>query len=308
MVCGHASSSNAIVTPLQTIAKLTFPSYKGDKIFITCVDEFEQRGDDAIEWLVDLAKIEAAGPNVGTRGERLVLPISSGVPVLPSQSVEIVTRTQEAFRCERFLISNVGTLGGAADWVVNDIRIGGRSQLQSDDVPGGVFSVNAFNSFLSFETAMGSMDIAVNVTYVGANEGGAPFFASMVGKLLHEAKPEYVRVGHAAAAHVSPGFALVSHALPAGSRRHDDHAITIYVPFVDRATIDVAVDAVLTSGIPTEAVHTMIANMLGARHELVHAVYIALVEQRANELVMKERIAAHGESLGPLDQQTVRTP
>ena len=126
------------------------------------------------------ALVEAAPP--GHAG-REVLPMSTGVPILPTQSAQITARPQRvAFRPERVFISAAGTSGGAADWVVNDIKIGNRSQFsQSGDVPGDMFATNAIDGFVSFETAQTAMDVVMVVTYIGLNESGVPFFASIVG-------------------------------------------------------------------------------------------------------------------------------
>jgi hypothetical protein len=114
---------------------------------------------------------------------RDILPLSTGVPILPTQSAQITGRPQvRAFAGRRFMVSNAGTAGGAADWIVNDIKIGNRSQfVQSGDVPGDLFAVNAIDTFVRFETAQTAMDIVIVVTYIGLNESGAPFFAAMVG-------------------------------------------------------------------------------------------------------------------------------
>jgi hypothetical protein len=126
------------------------------------------------------ALVEAPGPD---RAGREVLPMSTGVAILPTQSAQITARPQRvAFRPERVFISAAGTSGGAADWVVNDIKIGNRSQFsQSGDVPGDMFATNAIDGFVSFETAQTAMDVVMVVTYIGLNESGVPFFASIVG-------------------------------------------------------------------------------------------------------------------------------
>ena len=118
-----------------------------------------------------------------TRANRDILPMSTGVPILPTQSAQITGRPQTVvFAINRFLISNAGTAGGAADWIVNDIKIGNRSQfVQSGDVPGDLFAVNAIDTFVRFDTAQTAMDVVVVVTYIGLNECGAPFFGAMVG-------------------------------------------------------------------------------------------------------------------------------
>ena len=126
------------------------------------------------------AVVEAPPP---TQANRDILPMSTGVPILPTQSAQITGRPQVlAYRCGRFLISNAGTAGGAADWIVNDIKIGNRSQfVQSGDVPGDLFAVNAIDTFVRFETAQTAMDVVVVVTYIGLNESGCPFFGAMIG-------------------------------------------------------------------------------------------------------------------------------
>lgn len=117
------------------------------------------------------------------KAERWILPMSTGVPILPTQSAQITGRPQAmVFRVERFIISNAGTSGGAADWIVNDIKIGNQSQfVQSGDVPGDMFATNTIDAFVSFRTAQTAMDVVVVCTYIGMNESGVPFYASMLG-------------------------------------------------------------------------------------------------------------------------------
>ena len=126
------------------------------------------------------ALVEAPAPAFAARD---ILPLSTGVPILPTQSAQITGRPQVvAFAGRRLVISNAGTAGGSADWIVNDIKIGNRSQfVQSGDVPGDLFAVNAIDTFVRFETAQTAMDIVLVVTYIGLNESGAPFFAALVG-------------------------------------------------------------------------------------------------------------------------------
>jgi hypothetical protein len=118
-----------------------------------------------------------------TQANRDILPMSTGVPILPTQSAQITGRPQTlVFKIGRFMISNAGTAGGAADWIVNDIKIGNRSQfVQSGDVPGDLFATNAIDTFVRFEAAQTAMDVVVVVTYIGLNESGCPFFGAMVG-------------------------------------------------------------------------------------------------------------------------------
>jgi hypothetical protein len=135
---------------------------------------------DAFPFPARAAVVNAPMP---TQANRDILPMSTGVPILPTQSAQITGRPQTlVFKIGRFVISNAGTAGGAADWIVNDIKIGNRSQfVQSGDVPGDLFAVNAIDTFVRFEAAQTAMDVVVVVTYIGLNESGAPFFGAMVG-------------------------------------------------------------------------------------------------------------------------------
>ena len=118
-----------------------------------------------------------------TQANRDILPMSTSVPILPTQSAQITGRPQTlVFKIGRFVISNAGTAGGSADWIVNDIKIGNVSQfVQSGDVPGDMFATNAIDTFVRFATAQTAMDVVVVVTYIGLNESGCPFFGAMVG-------------------------------------------------------------------------------------------------------------------------------
>jgi hypothetical protein len=118
------------------------------------------------------------------RAGREVLPMSVDGPILPTQSAQITARPQRvAFRPERVFISNASdaTLGAAA-FLVNDIKIGNRSQFsQSGSIPGDMFASVAIDSFVSFETAQTAMDIVMVVTYIGANSEGVPFYGAIIG-------------------------------------------------------------------------------------------------------------------------------
>jgi len=136
-----------------------------------------------------------------SRASREVLPFSTDVPIRPGQSAQITARPQRvAFRPERFYVSNFSpeyrgpwwkrlspwyrapVCNGAADWLINDIMIGNRSQFaQAGDVPGDMFATGAVDSFVSFETAQTAMDIKLVVTYVGPARTGALFHGSMIG-------------------------------------------------------------------------------------------------------------------------------
>lgn len=119
--------------------------------------------------------VDRPGP---TRADRVLLPMSSGVNILPNTSAQITSRPQNvAFRPERVIIG--GTPG---DWIVNDIKVGNRSQFsQSGDVPGEVFANTTIDAFVSFETVQTAMDFVMLVTFIGASESGAPFYCAVLG-------------------------------------------------------------------------------------------------------------------------------
>ncbi len=113
-----------------------------------------------------------------SRADRVVLPMSSGVAILPNTSAQITSRPQNvAFRPERLIIG--GTPG---NWIVNDIKVGNRSQFsQSGDVPGEMFAATTIDSFVSFETVQTAMDFVVLVTNVGNSESGEQFVCGVLG-------------------------------------------------------------------------------------------------------------------------------
>ncbi len=121
------------------------------------------------------AMVDYAGPS---RADRVVLPMSSGTNILPNTSAQITARPQNvAFRPERLIIG-----GTPSDWIVNDIKVGNRSQFsQSGDVPGEMFAATTIDSFVSFETVQTAMDFVVLVTFVGTSESGAPFVCGVLG-------------------------------------------------------------------------------------------------------------------------------
>jgi hypothetical protein len=135
---------------------------------------------EAVALLPRAAVVDAPLP---TQANRDILPMSTGVPILPTQSAQITGRPQTlVFKIGRFVISNAGTAGGSADWIVNDVKIGNVSQfVQSGDVPGDMFATNAIDTFVRFAPAQTAMDVVVVVTYIGLNESGCPFFGAMVG-------------------------------------------------------------------------------------------------------------------------------
>lgn len=112
------------------------------------------------------------------RTDRITLPMSSGVAIIPNTSAQITSRPQAvAFRPERIIIG-----GRPSDWVVNDVKVGNRSQFaQSGDVPGEMFAATTIDGFVSMETVQTAMDFVMVVTYVGQVQEGAPFVCGVLG-------------------------------------------------------------------------------------------------------------------------------
>jgi hypothetical protein len=78
-------------------------------------------------------------------------------------------------------VSLTGPISGADFWEIHDITIGNRSQLCAPGkLPGGMFSSNAADSFISFETAQTAMDITLIVSYVGPLDR-AQFVGAIIG-------------------------------------------------------------------------------------------------------------------------------
>jgi len=159
-------------------------------IDIKRVDTLRQRLELPPECLGFVAEIYAAILAAPFGELREVLPLSTVhvvdgkrqcVAVKPTQSVTIKATPKVPFRPEKLLVSNAGTSAGAADWIVNDVRLDGQTVfLQSGDVPGDLFASNAVDSFIAWGECSKSMEI--DVTYIGLNEeAGCPFFGSAVG-------------------------------------------------------------------------------------------------------------------------------
>jgi len=121
---------------------------------------------------------------------RIILPFH--LPrALPQQPTRATARAkEEAVDIDRIIISGVGTAAGAADWIVNDIEVDGRSQLTLKNLPGALFATRGVAagpkatttfSIEGFDPVEHDHELAIIVTYVGQNPEGAPFFASAIG-------------------------------------------------------------------------------------------------------------------------------
>lgn len=117
-----------------------------------------------------------------------VVPIAAQDPLLPTHHMTIrVSEPSAPFRVTRLIIEDGDTDGGAADWIVNDIRIGNQSQfVYSGDVPGDMFSTHAIDSFMTFNVWSLDTTLEIVVTYIGLREDGAPFRARLEGTVIRD--------------------------------------------------------------------------------------------------------------------------
>jgi hypothetical protein len=90
-----------------------------------------------------------------------------------------------ALRPERIVI----TTNDPAEWVVEDILIGNRSQLsQAGGIPGDMFQPETIDSFVSFDTIQCRMDFAMVVTYLGGASSEV-FSADILGMAVMDPRP-----------------------------------------------------------------------------------------------------------------------
>lgn len=159
---------------------------------VRAVEQLRQKFElppEAFSFVMELYITQLGEPRMG----RGVLPVSSlpssGFPdspkrdnpnVLPTQMITLKVPTRQPLRPERVFISSACTAGGAADWIIEDIRVDGKTQFQQKGpIPGDMFATTAIDGFVHFEECREYIEI--DVTYIGTNKDGAPFFASVVG-------------------------------------------------------------------------------------------------------------------------------
>jgi len=116
-----------------------------------------------------------------------VVPFAAKTPFLPAVKTTITARMQSApFQMTRLKIENGDTAGGAADWIVHDLRINGRTQFTQPDVPADVLATNAIDAFIKLEACEGGSAIELDMIYIGLNAHGAIFSASLEGTVLRD--------------------------------------------------------------------------------------------------------------------------
>ncbi len=117
--------------------------------------------------------------------DRVLVSMNSEVNIPPNTSARITARPRGvSLRLSDILIS-----GQPSDWVVEDIRIGGRPQCLGVDgvgMPGEDFASASSRTSLrrridDFEVVRPGMDFSMLVKFVGAGGRGAPFVCTAIG-------------------------------------------------------------------------------------------------------------------------------
>ena len=162
---------------------------------------FSMKGFDTIEHLHEFTIIVTyVGPNpdgvpffgavVGYPPPQrpTVVPIASKIALTPLIKTTLTVRAQNApFQLERIEIQDGETPGGSADWLVDDLRVNGRSQFaQPGSIPGDMFSTSAIDSFVQIEECDAGNAIELDVIYIGLNESGEPFAARLEGTVTRD--------------------------------------------------------------------------------------------------------------------------
>ena len=112
---------------------------------------------------------EPAGSDPTERvADRVILPTSSGVTILQNMLTTLRLDLPDA----PFYLDRI-TIADAADWVVNDLKLRGRSLLMnSGDLPGVMFSGNQAARPLHVGLVAPGDEVHLTATYVGGRETG----------------------------------------------------------------------------------------------------------------------------------------
>lgn len=117
-----------------------------------------------------------------------VIALSVKRPIPPKTPTPVAAIASEAIDIEKIFVSHAGTPGGAADWIINDVLVDGRSQLRQKDLPGYLFAnfvaprrASSALRFDGLDVVEQGKELRLVVTYVGPNPEGVPFFASAIG-------------------------------------------------------------------------------------------------------------------------------
>jgi hypothetical protein len=129
-------------------------------------------------------KVELAGVSnpTGARAISYFLPMSTDIPIVPTQRAQITGAPARDFIPERMVITD------ADAWIINDIKVGHRCQTaQSGDIPGQAFSTLAVGCAVTLDRVPKAVDFVIVTTYAeGGKEEGSGFFCGVQGRLVQE--------------------------------------------------------------------------------------------------------------------------
>jgi hypothetical protein len=116
------------------------------------------------------------------RTTRLPITMQSPMKIVPGKITAVIARPQFcAFRPEDIAIH-----GDRSRWVVHDIKVGNRSQFaqKRGPVPGNEFGPKGVCEQLRLETCQTAMDLMFEVEYIGPEQEGEVFEATIVGTAI----------------------------------------------------------------------------------------------------------------------------
>ena len=139
------------------------------------------RDRNSVRWGESIAEIKYTGPRAAPSAELVYELYEAQITSrcqLPNARLRGIGPHQ-GFLAERIVIES------AADWVVNDIKIGRASQFaQAGDVPGLAFSAGTLGGAVSFDAARTGIDVALVTTHIGPHEIGAAFVCGILGSIV----------------------------------------------------------------------------------------------------------------------------
>jgi hypothetical protein len=113
-----------------------------------------------------------------------ILPMVTKNMLFPTVATTITAVLDQSLEISTLEIEDTGTEGGAADWIIHDIRIDGITQFgESGDVPGDMFSTGTIDNFVKF---LPGTRVELLVTYIGLNKSGCCFRARLLGTVVRD--------------------------------------------------------------------------------------------------------------------------
>ena len=187
-----------------------------------------------------------------------------------------------------------GRDGSAADWVINDIRIGLNSQLaQGGDLPGDMFAPTAIDALvgMEMEIVQAGQVFQMIVTYVGSAPEGAPFLCSIVGRTEPEGRRVILPMSSGATA-ILPGQSAQITGRPQGSTFRPERII---IPNAE-----------------SSAQHHLILRLDGVLHDFIKGAGVTRPdetafdgeEQALTPMVVEFRSFGEGPMLWGVDEET----